>query len=63
MIQTGTTITVFTGECYVYEVTANPDELSMTYVQDEETRVEISFGSKEEMLAVAEAMIQAVKNS
>jgi hypothetical protein len=65
MISIGTTLTVYTGDCYHYEATVNPDgELAIVYVDGAHNqRVEITFASKEEMQAVANAMLHAVKMS
>ena len=65
MIQIGTTLTVYTGDNYNYEVTVDPDSmLSVTYIDETcRQRVEITFGSTDEMKAVAEAMLRALSLS
>jgi hypothetical protein len=66
MIETGVTFTVYANPDYHFEVEAS-DEYGVTYVDHQITqRVTVSFGSLDEMEAVARAMLKAVsvaKNS
>jgi hypothetical protein len=61
MISIGTTLKVYTGDSYNYEATVNPDgELFVAYIdEDHKQRVEITFASKDEMRALANAMLRA----
>lgn len=65
-IETGVTFTVYADPDYHFEVEAS-DEYSVTYVDHQVSqKVNIGFGSLDEMEAVARAMLKAVsvaKNS
>ena len=60
-IETGITINVYADPEYGYAVSVAEDELSIAYT-DSNGNVDgtkITFGSKDEMIAVAKAMIKA----
>ena len=63
-IQTETKITVFADEDYCYEV-INGETLEISYIestdQKSKSKIYISFGSKDEMKAVAEAMLKVLE--
>lgn len=55
--ETGILVTVYCGD---YEYKINPNFCSLEYI-DENNNVLITFGSKEEMKAVAEGMLKALE--
>jgi hypothetical protein len=60
-IETGITLTVYADPDYRFEVEVS-DEYSVTYIDGQvDQRINIGFGSLEEMEAVAQAMLKAVK--
>lgn len=60
-IETGTTITVYADPDYHYEVILD-GELSLDYVESNpQRRDHIGFGSIDEMIAVAKAMLRAAE--
>jgi hypothetical protein len=64
MIETGITITVLADEEYSYEVHADPSLIGIEYKEvGQKTKQYISFGSLDEMKAVAEAMLKVVQVS
>jgi len=61
MIETGLTISVYADRHYHYEVQCN-GEFSLLYVENgREDKPYISFGSIEEMEAVATAMLKTAR--
>ena len=61
MIETGVTITVYADEDYRYIIGSAPDKLELLYAEDSGNHSSVTFGSIEEMEAVAQAMLKAVK--
>jgi hypothetical protein len=68
-ITTDITINVYPDPDYHFEVSAG-DMISVTYIEhinqynlDKERRSDVSFGSLDEMEAVAKAMLKVVANS
>lgn len=60
-IATGITLTVYADQDYRYNIEVS-DEMSLVYEEDgREKDLRISFGSLNEMEAVANAMLRAVK--
>lgn len=66
-IETSVTIGVYPDHSYNYEVYVDGEELSLIYKEDNietrerKERTRIGFGSIEEMEAVAQAMLRAVR--
>jgi hypothetical protein len=61
-IVTDTVINVYSDSEYHYSALVSDEELGVTYTEtDGERKKEISFGSIEEMEAVANAMLRAVR--
>ena len=62
-IETGITLTVYADHDYHFDVSVLSDEMSVTYVEAEfDTHGQrLSFGSIEEMQAVAHAMLKAIE--
>jgi hypothetical protein len=63
-IYTNISIDVITDEDYSYNVLADNDAgMCIRYFEEKSLKAYVSFGSKEEMLAVARAMIKACEMS
>lgn len=62
-IEKGITITVYADYDYFYEVVLHPESQSLNYheVGNSSASCRVSFGSIEQMEAVAKAMLQTVK--
>lgn len=58
-MMTDITLTVYPQEDYHYEVLVGDEMLSVTYSERAHNSVRVSFGSIEEMRAVAKAMLAA----
>lgn len=58
-MMTDITLTVYPQEDYHYEVLVGDEMLSVTYSERARSIVHVSFGSIEEMRAVAKAMLAA----
>lgn len=62
MIQTTTTMSVYVNDDYTHVVSVDGDEMFIEYKEFNRTQCErISFGSLDEMEAVALAMLKAVR--
>ncbi len=61
MIETGIELTVYPEDSYQYVVSVSPDSLAVSYREDSrpQATTTLAFGSKEEMIAVARAMLRA----
>lgn len=62
-IYTNVSIDVITNEDYSYNVSVDADSMRIEYIEEKSMRAYVAFGSKEEMLAVARAMIKACEMS
>ena len=63
MTETGITLTVYCDLGYKYEI-SDDEFLQLTYVEDRESgdyRINLSFGSIEEMEEVAKAMLKVAQ--
>lgn len=59
-IETGVTLSVYADHDYRFDVEVS-DEFSVVYVENGKEGSRVSFGSLDEMEAVAKAMLKAIK--
>ena len=60
-METGITLSIYPGEGYHYDVVANIEDIELVYKEDDVEKSRVSFGSIEEMEAVAKAMLRAAQ--
>ena len=66
-METGVTISIYPDAGYQYEARASDEELAVVYIEHSphagrgSTETRVSFGSREEMIAVGKAMICAAQ--
>jgi hypothetical protein len=60
-METGITLSIYPGDGYHYDVVANIDEIAVVYKDDDVEKTRVSFGTIEEMEAVAKAMLRAAQ--